>query len=564
MISSVRLRYFKQFEEQNFELSEHVVLAGPNNSGKSTLLQAIAVWFLALQRWRSERSPTARGRKRSAIPITRKDFTAVPLREMNLLWTNTSTALRKAETEDGKAGHPRLAEIALEGRTNGQRWELPFLFRYQSAEQIYVKPADPFLDELPEDVADVNVVHVPPFSGIGVQETRYDRPYQDLLIGQGKPGDLLRNLLLEVHQIEGDAWVRLCDQVKEVFHYQLLPPEYAGSPYIRCEYLSGVDSGLPRLDVSCAGSGFHQVLLLLAFFYARPATILLLDEPDAHEHIVLQKQIYDMLRRIAAERHCQLVIATHSEVLINNTGEDQILSFYKKPHRLVDPLEREQLAEALKRLPAVDLVLAERSPGVLYVEGETDLSLLRAWAKVLHHPLDVWFRENPFWHSNQGRHPREARGHFFALRAINREIKGFLLLDGDNRDLPPREVDADGLVIERWSRYETESYLVHPAALTRFVAGRLGGPIFAVPAEDYLKDQLPPAVYRNPLAEHDYLLSTRASKTFLPDFFRAAGVEISKQEYYLLAEKMAPEEIPEEVREKLDRIAEAFGIVDTG
>lgn len=38
------------------------------------------------------------------------------------------------------------------------------------------------------------MVYVPPFSGIGVQETRYDRPYQDMLIGQGKAGDIMRNL----------------------------------------------------------------------------------------------------------------------------------------------------------------------------------------------------------------------------------------------------------------------------------------------------------------------------------------------------------------------------------
>ena len=35
--------------------TDSIVLAGPNNSGKSTLLQALAVWNLALQRWRTEK-----------------------------------------------------------------------------------------------------------------------------------------------------------------------------------------------------------------------------------------------------------------------------------------------------------------------------------------------------------------------------------------------------------------------------------------------------------------------------------------------------------------------------
>ena len=50
MIRSVRIRGFKRFREVDFSLPGHVVLAGPNNTGKTTLLQAIASWALALRR----------------------------------------------------------------------------------------------------------------------------------------------------------------------------------------------------------------------------------------------------------------------------------------------------------------------------------------------------------------------------------------------------------------------------------------------------------------------------------------------------------------------------------
>ncbi|RMH15352.1 MAG: hypothetical protein D6696_20980 [Acidobacteria bacterium] len=561
MISRVRLRSFKQFEDETFELADHVVLAGPNNSGKSALLQAIAVWHLALQRWLAARKPSAKGRKGAAVPITRKDFTAIPLREMKLLWTDTSTALKKGE--GGKPGFPRIAEILLEGKRDGAGWRVPVQLRYQGQEQIYVKPGDAGVEDL-ETARDVNVVHVPPFSGIGVEETRYDRPYQDHLIGQGKPGDLLRNLLHEVYERSRDDWSELCRAIEEIFQLELLPPRYEGLPFILCEYLPSKPAGRsghsqPRLDVSCGGSGFLQVLLLLAFFYARPATVLLLDEPDAHQHIVLQKQIYDLLRRVAVERRCQLVLATHSEVLIDNTSAEDVISFYRKPHRLASEVERQRLTEALKRLPTTDVLLAESSRGILYVEGETDFNLLKAWAKVLEHRLHEWFTRRPFWHANQGRHPREARGHFFALRAIDPQVKGVLLLDGDNRALPDHEVAADGLVVLRWNRYEVESYLVNPPVLLRFVE-RAWMPLARRPAESYLRDQLPPAVYRDPLRDHDFLRRTPVSKTLLPAFFQAAGASFAKQEYYLIAEKMERDEIPPEVVEKLDRIAEALGL----
>lgn len=563
MIRRVKLQYFKQFEDQEFDLSNPVVLAaGPNNSGKTTLLQALAVWSLGLQKWIGERGPTSKAKKRTGVPITRKDFTAIPLREMKLLWTNTFTSLKKDETDEGKPGL-RVMNITLCGDENGSSWEFGLEFRYQSTEQIYVKPADEYASEIPTFVKHLQVVHVPPFSGIGAEETRYDRPYQDLLVGQGKAGDILRNLLLEVHN-ESKHWRDLADQVQDIFHYQLNPPEYEGRPFILCEYLRGIPqgkgkNGLTQLDIASAGSGFHQVLLLLAFFYARPASILLLDEPDAHLHVVLQKQIYDTLRRIAAERKCQLVVATHSEVLIDNTSPELILSFYQKPHKLVTETDRDQIREALKRLSATDILLSERSNGVLYVEGETDFDLLKAWAKVLNHPLATWFNESPFWHINQGRNPREARGHLFALQALKPGMKGLLLLDGDNRDLPEREVMANGLAVERWKRYETESYLFHPVALRRFVESRVE-PLFGQSAENYLIDQTPPAVFRDPLASHTFWESTPVSKTLLPEFLKAAHVRVSKSEYYLIAEQMKQEEIHPEVSVKLDSIKSAFGL----
>jgi hypothetical protein len=55
MISKVTLEYFKKFDKEQFDLEDTIVLAGPNNSGKSTLLQAIAVWSLAVQRCLQER-----------------------------------------------------------------------------------------------------------------------------------------------------------------------------------------------------------------------------------------------------------------------------------------------------------------------------------------------------------------------------------------------------------------------------------------------------------------------------------------------------------------------------
>ena len=46
----------------------------------------------------------------------------------------------------------------------------------------------------------------------------------------------------------------------------------------------------------------------------------------------------------------------------------------------------------------------------------------------------------------------------------------------------------------------------------------------------------------------------------MPGFFEAADVPLTKNEYYQVAAQMLPEEIPDEVKEKLDKICEAFNI----
>ena len=52
MIREVTIRRFKRFEDVTFQLRGHVVLAGPNNTGKTTFLQAVAAAGFAFNQWK--------------------------------------------------------------------------------------------------------------------------------------------------------------------------------------------------------------------------------------------------------------------------------------------------------------------------------------------------------------------------------------------------------------------------------------------------------------------------------------------------------------------------------
>jgi len=556
MIEKVTLKYFKSFKKESFDLKDAVVLAGQNNAGKTTLLQAIATWHFALREWQKKRG-TSSARQRTSVPLTRKEFLSVPVQTFKLLWTDTVTALKKSEGGGKGAATPRIMEITLQGKDKeGANWRHTMEFRHSNSELIYAKPGNP------EKSPEVSVVYIPSFSGIETEEKVHTREYQEWLIGQGKPGDIIRNLLVEV-SLKEEAWEALSSDVEDIFNYRILEPQHVGRPFILCEYLPGIPGGrgyggYPRLEIANAGSGFLQTLLLLAFFYARPSSVLLIDEPDAHLHMILQKRIYNHLRTIASKRGCQVIVATHSEVVIDNTDAGKIVSFYGKPHLLKHDTQRDEVREALKRLESKDLVLAEQGK-VLYVEGESDFSILRAWAKILKHPLMTWLFTNPYCHAIRGSNPKEAREHFFALRVTGTPMAGALLLDGDNKDARSRDLKTDGLKLLRWKRYEIESYLVHPGVLERFAQQKVGHPSAKSVVKE-LKQILPPEVMDEPAANHDYMRRTPASKDILPRIFPAAGLEISKMEYYQIAEIMRPEEIHKDVREMLDAIAKHFGI----
>lgn len=86
-IRTVRILGFKRFDGVEFRLPGHVVPAGPQNTGKTTVLQAITSWSLSLQRWR-EFNDFNRCNGYTRAPIARQAFTAVPLRSFDLLWTD--------------------------------------------------------------------------------------------------------------------------------------------------------------------------------------------------------------------------------------------------------------------------------------------------------------------------------------------------------------------------------------------------------------------------------------------------------------------------------------------
>lgn len=566
MISRVRMVRFKRFADQSFDLTGGpVLLAGPNNSGKTTLLHALSAWNLALKRWVAGRGQSG-GKKR--ISVVLDEFTALPLREMNLLWLNRHTARRLPSQKQPKPVPIYVEVVSSRGRQAEEKLTIEFM--YANEKLVYIRPVqgpetpEP-IDDIPDFAKSILIVHMLAFSGIGTQEPRHALGIQNKLVGEGKPGEIVRNLLLEIWEASGSRaqqppWKELNADIERLFQCELLPPEFSEArPYVVCEYRPKANPANhaarpPRLDIANAGSGFHQVLLLLSFFHARPTSVLLLDEPDAHLHFILQREIFDHLRSVAQRRSCQLVIATHAEVLLQDTEPQQIISFVgQHPRRLVRPDEKRSLQEALRRLSALDLLQADHVGAVLYVEDESDHKILREWASILRHPAHE-FLQFPYVVPLRGKgNLDEAKRHFQCLRLAKPTIKGLCVLDRDTGASGPPGGMPAGLAIRQWGRYEIENYLLVPELLKRFVRGNSGTPLF----EETVIDQ---EFGANFPAGLDFLkdipaLQDLKASDFIVNLLSKTSVPLPKRDLFMLAKLMQPEEIHPEVRATLDAIA---------
>jgi len=548
VIRRVTIKRFKRFEEESFSFDGSVVLAGPNNMGKSTVLQAIAAWGLSFDRWKRNNDFGKHGGSFAKVPITRQVFSAVPLRSFDLLWYD-----RRYE-----------GLIVIEVKTDD--WTIGMELEADSTEQIYVRPSRVVPGPTARD-AELRTVYVPPMTGLSVDEPVYQTAKIDQLLGQSKPGEVLRNLLVEAFRSD-IAWGRLTDAIRRLFGYELLHPN-AESPYIIAEYAH--TAGGPRFDIANSGSGFQQILMLITFLMTRPASVLLVDEPDAHLHVILQDVIYGELKSLAAEQGSQLVIATHSEIIIDSVDPRQLYMMYGSPRMLASDEERTTLIRSLVFLSNNDIVLAEHAPGVLYVEGHTDIDILREFARISDHPAFTTLTNGLFWKPHVWELRLNGSGikaadHYKSLQLVRPDIPGLVLMDGDdNSNVPDTGIIGSGLQRIRWRRYEIESYLVHPVALKRFVIKILGGSEHSKLAEEdmnaYFVRNFPPQFLDDPLGAYDMLNGTKARAVFLPKALTAAGIgNVPYTRYFEIAALMRPEEIHPEVLEKLDAIQRAFNL----
>jgi energy-coupling factor transporter ATP-binding protein EcfA2 len=571
LLTKLEVRNFKRFSHVEVELGNPVVFVGPNDSGKTTALQALALWDIGVKRWNERRGGKVTPEKRPGVTINRRDLIAVPIPDANLLWRDLH--VRDVRKVGGKQETKNIrVDIVVEGVTQGKAWTCGLEFDYANEESFYCRPLRLSEEKgadrmpLPDEAGKVRVAFLPPMSGLAANETRLDPGAINVRLGEGRTAEVLRNLCYQILTGRPDGherWRHLSERIETLFGVSLDPPTYIperGEIVMTYRQPSKV-----RLDLSSSGRGLQQTLLLLAHLTVNPESVLLLDEPDAHLEFLRQRQIYQLLTDEARRYGSQIIAASHSEVILNEAADrDVVVAFVGKPHRIDD--RGSQVLKSIKEIGFQDYYQAEQTGWVLYLEGSTDLAILRAFAATLQHPATTVL-ERPFVHY-VGNRPPKAEDHFYGLREAKGDLVGLALFDRLGQALQPRP----GLRETMWTRREIENYLCQPETLLAYAeaSGReeTPGPLFEAAEcerrrramQDSIDDFVPRAALRN--RSDPWWRDTKASDEFLDRLFAAFFEKLNlpnlmpKTDYHVLARHVPRHLMEPEITEVLDAIAE--------
>jgi len=586
-IHFVEIENFKSFGEKiHIDLFHPAVLIGPNNSGKTSVIQALALWSRGIKSW-FEKTEGLQTKSRNGAGINRLNILEVPVAEIRFLWKDMHVR---------KGKDPITLSITVGIEHGGKIKNCTLLFNYQTPEVIYCQPdTETIQDPSLITFASAFQFHLLyPMSGImsNISQETEETPFHDgkinSLLGQGQTAQVLRNICYKV--VEQDKqngtndWEKIADVMKLIFLVDIKEPylnEIRGSLI-----LTYSEENAKNLDISLAGRGLQQVLLILAYLYWRQKSILMIDEPDAHLEILRQKQIYTLIKNIAQENGGQVIIATHSEVILNEALDSNLtLLLYGTAQNLA---KRQDIKTALSKYGIENYYKAKVLPRFLYIEGSTDIEILKALAEktghekartVLGRTLNVYYIKNIEGENTLDNQLDRIGGafgnyqtHFNALKDFVPELKGFGIFDSDNSE--KMDIITDQMAITYWKNYEIENYFITPDVLTAYARDLFADvELFMNDNMQLFEDCVSEALLEMVCDDNLEVLhafkagSTALKRTLLAKVKMSRFAEsvfdrfaekssqprlLTKGEFYRLVPFCPAQEIPREVTEKLD------------
>ncbi|TFD01397.1 chromosome segregation protein SMC [Cryobacterium sandaracinum] len=303
MLESIRVQRFKSVDDSQIELGKITVLVGPNNAGKSSVLQAVQFAVSVAQSLRLD------GVSKWAIDsisgtLSTQQLVYTPLRDVHAL------------AAGGTLKQDQATAITVEFNSDDKGSATISVARGKN-KNIAVGIKGKLLGTTLEDLEDPFSVVAPGLAGIPSFEEYKSPGLVRRAAARGDANSVFRNVLWTLKQ-DIVAWREFQEALHHVFPDIQIDVDFNEQTD---EHISAVvaRNGV-TLPIDSCGTGILQAIQVLSYIGVYKPKLLILDEPDSHLHPDNQRKLARLLNDLATTKGFQVLMSTHSRHFLAEFG----------------------------------------------------------------------------------------------------------------------------------------------------------------------------------------------------------------------------------------------------
>jgi AAA domain, putative AbiEii toxin, Type IV TA system len=362
LFTSLRLVNFKRFESFSIKLREGNVLVGPNNSGKSSILDAFRLLDACLRNSRT-RNPTHIDTSGAGVfPGYFVPETVLPFSLDNISYNYADEdSLIEFSGSNGAKAVIRLHP------NRSTRF-------YIDAHSRWFSTSSKFRAAFPADL-----IVVPTLAPLEAQEEHVEDETVRRNSSTRLASRVLRNIWLRANDADFNEFK---ESVRQAWpQVELKKPEFRTRSHPLIVQMFFSENRIDR-EVQWAGYGF-QIWLQLQTHLSRckPGSTIIIDEPDIYLHPDLQRHLLRDVRR----RATQFLMATHATEIINEASSHEIASIsprYRSAKRISSEEDYSELFRYLGASGNADFARIAKARKVIFVEGQDGRLIRRLAARL--------------------------------------------------------------------------------------------------------------------------------------------------------------------------------------
>jgi ABC-type cobalamin/Fe3+-siderophores transport system ATPase subunit len=309
MISQIKIERFKSIESVTLDLAKINVLVGANNSGKSSILQALQFATSVAQ--------TAK-LYTQGVKFDKHGVWATSVYPDQLIYSPVKDPYALAKGGVLKEDIEQCMAISF---CENEDEQVLTTFRKGKNKNIAARFEGQYVGEHLASLEKPFCMYVPGLAGIPFEEEIRTVALVRKIAAKGDSNTVFRNVINLLRHDES-KWELFLKDLKDIFPGIEL--EVKADPntngYVDVKFRLTSSSALLPIDL--AGTGVLQAIQIAAYVnYFQPA-LLLLDEPDSHLHPDNQRALASLLVSLADRTETTIIVSTHSRHLMSALHED--------------------------------------------------------------------------------------------------------------------------------------------------------------------------------------------------------------------------------------------------